>query len=291
MIQLETGAARLSVSTHGAEITQWSIGDLPLIWRSDPAIWPETAPILFPVVGWTKNSQICVGGETYPLGLHGFARLRDFEILERAADVVRLRLQSDVQTRRLYPFDFSLIVEHRLTNESFATWLTVENTGAGAMPYACGVHPGFCWPFAGGTASDYVIRFDVAESPEVPVIAPGGLIGRSTRHLPLDQNVLPLSGALFEKDALCFLNAKSRGLTFEALDGAAIRLETQDFPHLALWCRPGAGFLCLEAWTGYSDPADFSGDFFAKPSMRVLSPGASARHGATFTYLAAPARR
>ena len=86
VIQLETGAARLLVSPHGAEITEWTIGDLPLIWRPDPAIWAETAPILFPVVGWTKNSQMRVGGQTYPLGLHGFARHLMFEIIEQAAD-------------------------------------------------------------------------------------------------------------------------------------------------------------------------------------------------------------
>jgi galactose mutarotase-like enzyme len=291
VIQLETCAARLSVSPHGAEIREWSIGDRPLIWRPDPATWAETAPILFPVVGWTKNSQIRVGDATYPLGLHGFARHRTFEIIENTADVVRLRLQSDTATRRLYPFDFHLTVAHRLTAERFETQLTVENTGAGAMPYACGVHPGFRWPFAGGAASDYVIRFDAPEDPEVPVIAPGGLIGNKTRHLPLDQNVLPLSGALFENDALCFLNPKSRGLRFEAPGGATIRLETEDFPHLALWRRPGAAFLCLEAWTGYSDPADFSGAIFAKPSMRLLEPGSTARHGATYAYLPPPARR
>ena len=61
------------------------------------------------------------------------------------------------------------------------------------MPYACGVHPGFRWPFAGGASSDYAIRFDAPESPEVPVIAPGGLIGRETRHLPLEQGLLPLT--------------------------------------------------------------------------------------------------
>lgn len=291
MIQLETGAARLSVSPHGAEVTAWSVADLPLLWRPEPAIWAETAPILFPVVGWTKNSKMRVGSKTYPLGLHGFARHREFEILEQAAAVTRLRLQSDAETRRLYPFDFLLTVEHRLTEESFATRLIVENIGAGAMPYACGVHPGFRWPFAGGDVSDYVVRFDATENPEVPMIAPGGLIGKSTRHLPLEQNVLPLSGALFENDALCFLNAKSRGLRFEAPNGAAIRLETQDFPHLALWCRPGAGFLCLEAWTGMSDPADFSGELFAKPSMRALGPGSAATHAVTYSYLAPPARR
>jgi len=54
-----------------------------------------------------------------------------------------------------------------------------------------------------------------------------------------------------------------------------------------LWTRPGAPFLCLEAWTGYSDPENFAGELSAKPSMRMLGPGERARHEARFVYRAA----
>ncbi|HEY1736145.1 MAG TPA: aldose 1-epimerase family protein, partial [Methylovirgula sp.] len=194
MIQLETDAGRLSVSPKGAEIMEWSVGGRPLIWRPDPAIWPETAPILFPVVGWTRGSEVRVGDRTYPLGLHGFARHQTFELVEKSPNIVRLCLRSGIETRRLYPFDFALTVEHRLTEESFETRLTVENTGVTPMPYACGVHPGFRWPFEDGGADGYVIRFDAPENADVPAIAPGGFIGTATKRLPLDKNLLPLSG-------------------------------------------------------------------------------------------------
>ena len=57
--------------------------------------------------------------------------------------------------------------------------------------------------------------------------------------------------------------------------------------YLVLWTRPGAPFLCLEAWTGYSDPEGFAGDLFEKPAMRSLAPGARARHQAVYRYFAA----
>lgn len=288
MIRLETGSSWAEIAVVGAELKQWAVARQKLIWQPVPTVWPETSPILFPVVGWTKDARVRVGDQIYPLGLHGFARHRTFEIAAQDKNSVRLRLQSDAETRALYPFEFELFVEHRLTDDSIETSLFVRNTGDRELPYACGVHPGVRWPFAGGAPDAYVIRFDKSENPDVPVIAPGGLIGAGAKHLPLKANVLPLEGELFENDALCFLNANSRGLRFEAPNGAAIRLVTEDFPHLALWCRPGHGFLCLEAWTGFSDPADFSGDLFAKPSMRRLAPGGGAPHAATYSYL--PAR-
>jgi galactose mutarotase-like enzyme len=285
MIVLEAGQARAMIALEGAEIKHWEIAGRPLLWEPNPAVWNETAPLLFPVVGWTEKAQVKVGERRYPLGLHGFARHRRFEILERERDRVRLRLASDPQTLALYPFDFSLIVEHRLSESGLKITLCVTNMGNRAMPYACGVHPGFRWPFAGGAATGYKIRFAEPEDPWVPEIAPGGFIGARKRYLPLDGTVLPLSQPdIFAHDALCFLYAKSKGLRFEAPDGAAIALEVEDFPHLALWCRPGNGYLCLEAWTGYSDPDGFSGDLYDKPSMRLLAPGENARHAALYSF-------
>jgi galactose mutarotase-like enzyme len=83
---------------------------------------------------------------------------------------------------------------------------------------------------------------------------------------------------------MCFLNVKSRGLRYEANDGTALRIDLTAFPHVALWSKPPASFLAIEAWTGHGDPETFTGDLAAKPSMRLLPPGACTRHAATFMF-------
>ena len=135
------------------------------------------------------------------------------------------------------------------------------------MPYACGLHPGFRWPFAGATREGAFVRFEHEELPDVPVIAPGGLFSGEVRRVPLAGKILPIDDALFAKDAACFLQAKSRSLSFVAANGASITPWTfRAFPHVALWTRPGAPFLCLEPWTGYGDPVGFSGELKDKPA-------------------------
>ena len=59
-------------------------------------------------------------------------------------------------------------------------------------------------------------------------------------------------------------------------------MEFSGFSHVALWTRPGAPFLCLEAWTGYSDPEGFAGELLESRGMRVLEPARAARHAARF---------
>lgn len=284
MIRLRAGAAYACIAEEGAEIMEWGIDAKPLLWRKDPAVWDETAPLLFPVVGWTNHHQVHVGAKSYPLGLHGFARQRTFHVAERGEDRVRLTLASDADTRALYPFDFGLGVDIQLSEAAISVELGVANRGDAPMPYACGLHPGFRWPFAGGAPEDYLLRFAESEDPRVPVIAPGGLISPQKRRLPLAGRVLHLAASLFQNDALCFLDAASKQIRFEAPDGSAIVIATENFPHFGIWCRPGHGYLCIEEWTGYSDPEDFSGDLFEKPSMRVLAPGAGGRHRARFAY-------
>jgi galactose mutarotase-like enzyme len=285
-LTLTVGGARLVVARRGAEARAWRVGDVDLLWPGDAAIWNQIAPILYPVVGWTRDGAR-VAGRHYPLGLHGFAARGDFVVEAVGEASARLSLKDDAATRALYPFAFELAVEYRLAETALTIVLEVANPGDAPAPYACGLHPGFRWPFAGGERGGAVVRFDRREPAEVPVMVPGGLIGHARRAIPLAGRVLTLSDQLFAGDALCFLNPASRALRFEQADGSAIALDFSGFDHAALWTRPGAPFLCLEAWTGYSDPEGFTGDLFDKPSMRVLKPGERARHAATYRYFAA----
>ena len=283
-VRLEDGAASAEIALLGAELRVWRVGDVDLIWTPDPAIWSDTAPILFPVVGWTRNAEVTVDGRSYPLGLHGFARRRPFRVVEQVRNRVLLCLDVDEWTRERYPFDWRFTVEFALEQGTLATRLGVRNAGDRAMPYACGLHPGFRWPFAGGAPEDYEIVFAAPEVPRVSVISKDGLFTRDTRTVPLDERRLPLSARLMAREALCFLDARSTSLRFAHRAGAALDIALEDFPHVALWSKPPGRFLSIEAWTGHGDFVDADGDLFAKPSMRHLAPGETGTHAARFAY-------
>ena len=92
---------------------------------------------------------------------------------------------------------------------------------------------------------------------------------------------------MFKAGALVLRGAGNGALRFEAPSGRAIVLEREDFPHLALWTKPGAPFLCIEPWTGEPDPDGFSGELFDRPSIRLLQRGAAARHAVALRLEAA----
>jgi galactose mutarotase-like enzyme len=97
-IELVSGAARARIALRGAELRQWSVGGTPLLWDKDAAIWDETAPILFPLVGWTRGGQARAGGKIFPLGLHGFARAMNFTARTLGPARARLTLSSSKES-------------------------------------------------------------------------------------------------------------------------------------------------------------------------------------------------
>jgi galactose mutarotase-like enzyme len=283
-ITLADGDGQATIALLGGEARQWRIAGRDLLWPGNPAIWRDISPILYPVVGWTRNGEERVDGRRYTLALHGFARFETFAVESSTPDFARLTLSDNARTRAVYPFAFALTVEYQLAAESLAIAIEVANPGAKAAPYACGLHPGFRWPLGAAGRDGALVRFDKVERPEVPILAPGGLVKQTKRPIPLQGRDLKLTDELFAHDALCFLDCASRSLAFIDASGASITMEYPGFPHAALWTRPSAPFLCLEAWTGYSDPDGFEGELSDKPSMRVLEPGGRARHEARFIF-------
>jgi galactose mutarotase-like enzyme len=288
IVSLATASSSASISSLGAEPQSWQVAGHELLWSGDPAFWPQRSPLLFPVVGWTRNGCMRIKSRCHPLGLHGFAARQAFELVRQGQDRASFRLCDNAATRLLYPFAFELAVDYSLSPTSLGAAFTVHNRGDEPMPYSLGLHPGFAWPLAGGRSEEHRILFAGDVSPLVPVIAPGGLISERRRKLPLEGRQLRLSPDLFANDALCFLDAASPHLVYDNGRGQGIEIEVENFPHLALWTKPGAPFLCIECWTGHSDPEGFEGDIFDKPSMRVLSAGGRAEHRVTYSWRSGP---
>ncbi|MBV8915730.1 MAG: aldose 1-epimerase family protein [Acetobacteraceae bacterium] len=282
MIELRAGHARASIALRGAEAVAWHVGDLSVLWNADPAWWQGTAPILFPLVGRCRSGSYRIGATMYPMGLHGFAAARDFRPVRTRSTEAVLELVDDRATRAQYPFAFRLRASYRLGTDSLRIGLSVANTGSDAMPYAIGLHPGFPWPLGGGARSETVLRFSRPEARAVPSVTEQGLFAPRLRDVPFDGLRLVLGDALFGNDALCWFGLRSRSARYGGDQTAAIRISWEGFPHLAVWSKPGAPFICVEHWTAASDPEDFTGGIFDKPGIAVLRPGEERRHAVRY---------
>lgn len=284
MIRLVSGDAIAEFDLVGAEPKRWFAGGKERLWTPSPEYWwPDIAPNLFPICGAVRDATIQVDGIAYPMPIHGFAPTMPFELVEQSADRAVFRLEDNADTRKHYPFAFRLDVVYTLSADALREELVVTNRGDVPLPYAVGVHPGF----ATGVLEQNVwtLRFDEQEADRVPTIATGGIFTSETRSVPFEGKKLPLSSEIFAPGAFCFLDAASKGVALVDETGGGVRVLLEDMPHIVLWTKPGAPYVCIEGWTGHGDPAGFEGDLKDKPSMRFLDRGASATHAATYTIL------
>jgi galactose mutarotase-like enzyme len=84
---------------------------------------------------------------------------------------------------------------------------------------------------------------------------------------------LPLADDLFRDGALIFDRLASRRVSYGAPGASRIEVAFPGMPHLGIWTKPGAGFVCIEPWQGFASPEDFDGDFAERPGVVPISPG------------------
>jgi galactose mutarotase-like enzyme len=274
-----------AINPLGAELS--SLRDAAgreLMTDADPRFWAGRAPILFPVVGRPSGDVIRVDGREYPMKQHGFARTRDFAVVDQAADRVTFRLTDDEGTRVHYPFAFRLDIAFRMERATLSVDVTIANSGDVPLPASFGFHPAFAWPLPyDRDRADHRIVFGADEPDELRAIADDGTIAAGTRPSPLDGRTLTLRDALFEKDALVWDHIRSDRVTYGASDGPQLEIAFPDTPMLGIWTKPGAHYVCVEPWHGIADPEGYAGEFCDKPGVFAVAPGASRRIGMSVT--------
>lgn len=273
-VHVHTDCLHAAVDPQGAQlcVLQDARGR-DLLWNGDPTVWSGRAPILFPIVGALNGGVFRWRGRTCALSKHGFARGRRFDVVSADATAVRFRLVPDDETRAGYPFEFELDVTFMAKGNALTVTASARNTGTDVMPASLGFHPAFRWPLPDGAArATHVIDFEHDEPAPIRRIDGAGLVQPNAFPTPVHGSRLGLDDALFVQDAVIFENLVSRRVHYHGETGPTITLSFPDAGWLGVWTKPGAGFVCIEPWRGVADPAGFTGEFDAKPGVRLIEP-------------------
>ncbi|HEX2534122.1 MAG TPA: aldose 1-epimerase family protein [Chitinophagaceae bacterium] len=281
MHSIENDRLRITVDPKGAELKSvvHKENGLEYMWGADPAFWAKTSPVLFPVVGALKAGVFRHEEHAYALPRHGFARDRVFRLAGQDAERLVFLLESDAETRNVYPFDFALSLVYTIEDNQLSLAYEVKNTGTATLLFSVGGHPAFKLPLEEGLAySDYRLRFAQSETAGRWPIEEGGLIGRIPRPFLQGTDVLSLDKALFAEDAIVLKGLQSGSVTLESdRSPHGLRFSFPGFPYLGLWAAPGADFLCIEPWCGIADSVNAGGELAQKEGIQTLPAGETFR--------------
>lgn len=268
-ITLSNGTLTATINPKGAELNSLKDSNTEYIWEGDPKFWGKHSPVLFPIVGALKNNSYLYNSQTYALSRHGFARDTVFSVKQQDNSSVTFSLVSNEETKKVYPFDFELEVVYTLNGKTLEIRYNVINKGSGNLPFSIGAHPAFALP---GNFESYSLVFEHNE-PLVSTQLENDLISATTVNIPANGGVLPLKHQLFENDALIFKQLQSKAVTITYKEEPLLKVHFTDFPHLGIWTKEGAPFICIEPWQGYSDSVNSNGIFTEKEGIIDLPEG------------------
>jgi len=277
-IQLENELISVTVLPKGAELASIKGKEtgIEYLWQADPAYWGRHAPVLFPIVGRLKDDCYQVDGKSYPMNQHGFARDGDFEIVEQNQTSVTLSLKATDETKLIYPFDFTLQIQYRLTQNTVTTHYTVENPSKTEKLYfSIGAHPGFNIPLTKETVfEDYFLSYSPRKT-RTTIPLKGAYLNIPAKTLAQTNTDIALSRHLFDNDALIYEVKGENIFTIKSEKTPhSVAVKFTDFPYAGVWSPPknNSPFVCIEPWFGIADTFDANGNLKEKLGIQCLDP-------------------
>lgn len=269
----------LTVSTFGAEpVSIVNKDGEEMLWAAEPSVWNRHAPILFPYTGKLSDGYFEYEGKQYKGGQHGFARDMEHRFVEETKDSLVFELSASEETRKRYPFDFTLRSTFKLAGKTVHHTLTVINNGESAMPFGIGYHPAFKLPFDDKhDTTDYEFCFDTMESPLCIDTNPNGLISGNCFYLASNVEKIDITDDLFDNGSYAMANLSSKTLSVVEKDsGKKITCNIEDFPYTLIWSSvnsPKLKFVCIEPWHSLPGIDGGSTKLLEKPSTKILNQG------------------
>ncbi|EHS3946574.1 aldose 1-epimerase family protein [Listeria monocytogenes] len=279
MIKLENEVLLVEMKTAGAELTRIFHKDtgLEYLWNADSKFWGRHSPVLFPTVGRLVEDTYLVDGKPYHLGQHGFARDRDFQVVEQTEKSVRFELDADEDSLAVYPYKFKLSIIYTIEKNTVAVSYEVENTDNKRIYFSIGAHPAFNLPLTDGTTfEDYYLDFGTEENLETLCLEGPYRSGEIKKVVDETARYLPLNYDLFKNDALIFEALKQKEMTIKSdKTPHFVKVSFPEFPFVGVWtAKAGTPFLCIEPWYGIADGAGESVELRDKVGIEHLEPEA-----------------
>ena len=276
MYTLENSKLKIGVKNIGAELCQISSinNRNEFMWDSNPAIWANHAPNLFPIIGALKEDSYRFENKKYTMTKHGFIRNnKDIALHEKTKDSLTFKLSQNESTLKSYPFKFEFYITYKLTDNKIDIIHTIKNCDKQPLYFSLGGHPAFkCPVYENENYEDYVLEFEHDENSVRHLInMENGLISSKTKTVFNNSNKIKLTHDLFNDDALIFKDLKSRKVTLKSdTSGAILSVSYKDFPYLGIWAKPNGNYVCIEPWLGIADHEDTNQELKTKEGILSL---------------------
>ncbi len=288
MLYLENETLKASIDEKGAELCSLvgKSDGTEYVWQADPAIWGRHAPLLFPVIGRLKDKEYTLDGKTYSITQHGFGRDLPFTGRQVSPDCVEMTLTQNEYTKKMYPYDFTLVIRYTLEGNSLKKEHIVQNPSDIPLYYEVGGHDAYniCLT-KGEIIQDSYVYFEGCTEIHPLQLDENVLITGGHNTLPLDEGKLWIDRETFRVDALMLDDLPVRRLDIcSRRHHKKVSVSFEDFDYVGVWSmhKPfDVPYVCIEPWSSLPDCTYLGKELERKPGVRRVEP-----HGSeTMTFI------
>ncbi|MCG6136223.1 MAG: aldose epimerase [Nostoc sp. LLA-1] len=249
------------VPERGGIITRWRIQEQEIFYLdAERFTHPDLSvrggnPILFPICGNLPDNAYTHNGQHYTLKQHGFARDLPWEVTEQQTQdkaSLTLVLNSNEQTKAVYPFDFQLVFTYELQGNILSIRQQYKNLSSTSLPFSAGFHPYF---LTGGDKTQLEFHIPSQQYQDQKTKEIHGFDG----NFDFNRDEIDVAfGDLTSQSATVTDSSRQLKLT---LDYDPI------YSKLVFWTLKDKDFYCLEPWTAPRNALNTA------ENLTVLEPG------------------
>lgn len=280
--QLQNNQISVLISSVGAELQSMKKDNTEYLWNGDSKYWKDRSPVLFPFVGRLTDGKYRLNGTEYPMGIHGFARFADYDVVEQSDARIVFETKNTEESYASYPYHFVLRISYELDGNRVNIGYSVKNESDREMYFGIGGHPGFQVPLEEGLVfGDYYLEFSEKSSPDRVGFTQACYLNGINAVFPLkSEKILPMSHDMFDNDAIVLQHA-CREVTLKSDKGQrAVTVSYPDCPYIGFWHAPKteAPYICIEPWASLPSRQDIIEEFGHKSDMIHLLSGKEYRN-------------
>lgn len=254
LVTLKNDKITMTISTLGAEPQSLLFEGREYIWNGDKEFWFRRAPLLFPMIGPTKDDKIGYKGKEYKMPGNGFARDLEFSLVSSSETEAVFSLEDTENTREEnYPFGFILKVTYSLLENGYKA--KAEIYAKEDLYYTFGWHPAFSLDINGKGADleTYSLSFEKEEKVDRKYAKNGEFVYEKD-FLIGDQ--IDLKRSETDKGPITLDNIQSEEVTLtSSLGEHGVTVTMGKMKTFTCWTtlNKWAQFICLEPMLSFGD--------------------------------------
>lgn len=262
MNSLNNEKLSLQLTNKGGEMASLTYKGMDILYKGDGPYWSGKNPTLFPFISSPNAKQYTYEGNTYPCRNHGLIRYATLDTVIDDGEEVTMRLLSNEETLKEYPFNFEYKITYKLDDNKVLINYEITNKDNKTMPFTFGLHPGFI-------VRDFSKMELIFNEDETATLFNQKDRSESICKLGTYKNFLE---DLAKLDTVIFKNLKSKFVTLK-MPEYSINVDMSKFKYLALWTAdPKSNYICIEPWLSINDIKPSNNPFDSKFELEYIEP-------------------